>query len=175
MQTAHAPRHPSLVCTPAPCLTTGGAGRHQEDDVREKLLLDAELETYALVFDKDEEFTAGILAFVERHGLTGGHLTAVGAFQDVTLSFSDRQRKDYDRILIREQVEVLSLVGNIAVGPKGPQVHAHVVVGKADGTAHGGHILEAHVWPTLEVIVQEEPEVLRRHTDPETGLALLRL
>jgi predicted DNA-binding protein with PD1-like motif len=68
---------------------------------------------------------------------------------------------------------VLSLVGDIALDGLEPKVHAHVVVGKADGTAHGGHVLEAHVWPTLEVIITTSPAHLRRKHDPETGLALL--
>jgi uncharacterized protein len=55
------------------------------------------------------------------------------------------------------------------------QVHAHVVVGRADGTAHGGHLLEAHVWPTLEVVLTEAPAHLRRELDEETGLPLIRI
>ena len=65
-------------------------------------------------------------------------------------------------------MEAISLVGDIALKGDSPQVHAHLVVGKADGTAHGGHVLEAHVWPTLEVI-------LCRKIDPETGRALIDL
>jgi uncharacterized protein len=72
-----------------------------------------------------------------------------------------------------EQVEVLSLVGDVALKDGAPQVHAHVVVGKSDGTAHGGHILQAHVWPTLEVVLAESPKHLRRKTDAETGLAVI--
>ncbi len=71
---------------------------------------------------------------------------------------------------------MLSLVGDVALTTKGqPKVHAHVVVGQSDGTAHGGHLLEAHVRPTLEVILTESPQHLQRVHDPETGLALIRL
>jgi predicted DNA-binding protein with PD1-like motif len=63
----------------------------------------------------------------------------------------------YDLAPLKEQVEVMSLVGSIALSGNEPKVHAHVVVGKADGTAHGGHLLEAHVWPTPEVIITESP------------------
>ena len=73
-------------------------------------------------------------------------------------------------------MEVLSLEGNIATGENSrPQIHAHIVVGDSDGAAFGGHLLEAHVWPTLEVVIQETPAHLRRRTDPETGLALIDL
>jgi uncharacterized protein len=54
-------------------------------------------------------------------------------------------------------------------------VHAHVVLGRSDGTAYGGHLLAAHVWPTLEVVVTEEPRHLRRTIDAQTGLALIDL
>lgn len=143
--------------------------------MKTKLLDGQGKKTYAIVFDKGEEFIAGLTDFAKKEGLTASHLTAIGAFSDVTLGYFDRERKEYQKIFLTEQVEVLALVGDIALDDGKPEVHAHVVVGKADGTAHGGHILEANVWPTLEVIVEEAPKHLRRKTDPETGLALIDL
>ncbi len=73
-------------------------------------------------------------------------------------------------------MEVLSLVGTIALKDDGePQVHAHVVLGRSDGTTRGGHLLEAYVRPTLEVVIIESPEHLQRRTDKETGLPLIGL
>ena len=131
--------------------------------------------TYAGVFEKGDEFVGGMLEFAHAQRLDTAQFTAIGAFSRAMLGYFDRDRKDYRKIPIDEQVEVLSLVGNIARNDGGPKIHAHVVVGKADGTAHGGHILEAHIWPTLEVIVVESSRHLRRATDQETGLALLHL
>jgi len=131
--------------------------------------------TYAVVFEKGDEFVSGMLEFAHAQRLDTAPFTAIGAFSRATLGYFDRDRKDYRKIPIDEQVEVLSLIGNIARDNTEPKIHAHVVVGKADGTAHGGHILEAHIWPTLEVIVVELPRHLRRTTDRETGLALIRL
>ena len=74
-----------------------------------------------------------------------------------------------------EQVEVLSLIGDVALKDGEPKVHAHVVVGRSDGSTRGGHLIEAHVRPTLEVIVTESPEHLRKQVDDETGLALIRI
>lgn len=130
---------------------------------------------FALVFDKGDEFISELQRFAQENELTGSHLTAIGAFQNVTLGYFDRKARDYRRIPIEEQVEVLSLVGDIALKDGAPKIHAHAVVGKSDGTAHGGHILEAHVWPTLEVVLTESPRYLRRRMDAETGLALIDL
>lgn len=131
--------------------------------------------TYAIVFDKGEEFLSSLTAFAVDQKLQGSYFTAIGAFCDVILGYFDGERKDYKQIPLKEQVEVLALVGNIALNGDKPKVHAHVVVGTSEGLARGGHILEAHIWPTLEVVLEEEPEHLQRRTDPETGLALIAL
>jgi uncharacterized protein len=128
---------------------------------------------FAVVFEKGEEVVEGLTSFVGDRFLTGGHFTAIGAFRDVVLGYFDRDRKEYKRIPLSEQVEVLDLSGDIALGETLPRIHAHVVVGKSDGTAWGGHLLEAHVWPTLEVVIHESSNYLKRVYDPETGLALI--
>jgi hypothetical protein len=143
--------------------------------VKSKLINEGQERTFATIFDKDEEVASGLLRVAQEHELAGSYFTAIGAFSDVTLGFFDRQLKDYQRIRIDEQVEVLSLIGDVALSDEGPKVHAHVVVGKSDGTAHGGHLLEAHVWPTLEVILTESPGHVQRRQDEETGLALIVL
>jgi len=131
--------------------------------------------TIALVFETGEDPMEGLLAFAKREGLTSGHYTAIGAFEEATLGYFDWAKKDYLRIPIREQVEVLSLVGDVAIEGRAPKVHAHVVVGKRDGTAHGGHLLEARVRPTLEVILIQSPGYLRRRFDDRSKLALIEL
>jgi uncharacterized protein len=70
---------------------------------------------------------------------------------------------------------VLSLIGDVALEDGKPKVHAHTVLGRRDGTAHGGHLLEAHVRPTLEVMLTESPVQLRRVFDPGVGLALIEI
>lgn len=132
--------------------------------------------TFAIVFETGDEVAGALLHFARAHSIAGAYFTAIGALRDVTLGYWRWETKDYDRISVREQVEVLSLAGNVALAPDGgPKVHAHVVVGKADGTAHGGHLLEGQVRPTLEVNLVESPHELRRRYDPETGLALIDL
>jgi uncharacterized protein len=148
----------------------------EEVTVQAKLLQEEQgQQTYALVFDTGDEVMTGLRNFASKHRLSGSHFTAIGAFSDLIVGYFDWEQKDYKKIPLREQVEVLSLAGDIALDEGKPQVHAHVVVGKSDGTAHGGHLLEAHVRPTLEVILVESPQHVQRQTDRESGLALIRL
>jgi predicted DNA-binding protein with PD1-like motif len=129
--------------------------------------------THALVFERGDEAMEGLRAFTREHGITAAHLSGIGAFSDVTIGYFDWQSKEYEQIRLDEQVEVVTLAGDVALKEEEPDVHVHVVVAKRDGSAHGGHLIEAHVRPTLEVILEESPAHLRKRTDPESGLALI--
>jgi predicted DNA-binding protein with PD1-like motif len=134
--------------------------------------------TFAVVFDTGEEPISGLTAAATSAGLDAAHFTAIGAFERATLGWFDMDEQDYRRIEVDEQVEVVSLVGDITRDEKESnplKVHAHVVVARSDGVALGGDLLEATVRPTLEVVITDSPAHLRRRHDAATGLALIAL
>jgi predicted DNA-binding protein with PD1-like motif len=131
--------------------------------------------TFVLVCDRGDDPVEALTDAAKRYDLRGASLTGIGAFAGVTLGFFDHARRDYRRRVIREQVEVVSLIGNIALDRGEPRVHAHIMVARADGWALGGHLLGGSVQPTLEVTLVEAPATLQRKTDPSTGLALIDL
>ena len=133
------------------------------------------LRTFALIFDKGDAVREQLLEFANTNGFNNVQLTAIGAFSEVTLGYFERQQKDYKKIPVQEQVEVLSFVGNIVQKEGKPMLHAHVVVGRSDGTTMGGHFLGGKVWPTLEMVITELPVQLSRTLDEETGLPLINL
>jgi len=143
--------------------------------VRAKTIDGGSERTWTLVFDEGDEVMSSLTAFARERQLTAARFTAIGAFRDATLGYFDWTSKSYEKIPMREQVEVLSLVGDVALEGDAPKVHAHVVVGKRDGSAHGGHLLDAHVRPTLEVMLTESPAHLQRLFDPASGLALIAI
>jgi uncharacterized protein len=128
---------------------------------------------FAVIFQTGDDPLAGLNRFAAEHKLGGSSFTAIGAFSEATLGYFDWDRKDYDRIPVKQQVEVLALLGDLTLQDGKPHLHAHVVLGRRDGSACGGHLLEARVRPTLEVIVTEAPAYLRRRRDPVSGLALI--
>jgi predicted DNA-binding protein with PD1-like motif len=143
--------------------------------MQSKLIHDAPQRTFVVVLDTGEEVLECLLEFAQEHRLSAAEFSGLGALSDCVLGYFDWQKKDYARIVVDEQVEVLNLTGNVALSEGEPKLHPHIVIGKADGSAHGGHLLAGHVRPTLEVIVTESPAHLQRRSDPATGLALLAL
>ena len=143
-------------------------------DPMEAKKLDRDGNTFALIFSTGEDPVAGLTRFAEEQRIGAASFTAIGAFSEADLGYFDWEKKDYERIPVREQVEVLSLIGDIALDGDRRKVHAHVVLGRRDGAACGGHLLSARVRPTLEVIVEAAPAHLRRVHDPVSGLALIK-
>jgi predicted DNA-binding protein with PD1-like motif len=145
--------------------------------MRSRLLHDERgQKTFVLILDTGDEVMKMLLGFAQKEGLAAAHFTAIGAFERASIGYFDWQKKDYTRIPIAEQVEVVSLIGDLARSEKDePKLHAHVVLGRSDGSARAGHLLEGHVRPTLEVMLIESPAHLQRQHDKESGLALIRL
>ena len=143
--------------------------------MRWKLLDRGPPATYAIVLAHGDEAMGALQQFVREQQIDAAALTAIGAFERAVIGYFDWATKDYKRIPVAEQVEVLSLIGDVAEADGKPALHIHAVLGKSDGSVVGGHLLEGNVRPTLEVIVTQPPAHLRKRKDPETGLALIAL
>jgi uncharacterized protein len=153
-----------------------GAGEPSEETAHlpeAALLADGDAKTYLLVFRSGQEVMTGLLAFARKHELVAGHLTGIGAISNAVIGYFDPQKKAYLRVHEEGQHEVLSLTGNLALNKDEPFFHVHVALGLRDGSARGGHLFEATVRPTVELVLNTFPRPVRRKTDPETGLPLL--
>jgi len=137
--------------------------------------IDESPKTFILMFETGEELVDGLLQFAKVQNVSAARFQAVGALSSVQLGwFSWESKKFEPSVTLDEQVELLSLIGDVALKDGEPVVHAHAVIAKKDGTAHGGHLLNASVRPNCEVFLTESPAKLRRFIDPESGLALIK-
>ena len=132
--------------------------------------------TFALIFETGDELNAGLTGFANEQKLSDASFKAIGAMESVKLAWYNVDTKKYQTSVdLKEQVELLSLIGDVAQKDGQPLVHAHLVVGRSDGTTRGGHLVSATVRPTCEVFLVESPAHLRKALDPESGLVLIKL
>jgi predicted DNA-binding protein with PD1-like motif len=108
--------------------------------MKSKLLSDSEgTRLFAVVLDPGEEAFSAIEAFAADERIIGASITAIGAFERATIGWFDFDRKDYRRISIDEQCEVLSLLGDVGRDEDGKvSLHLHAVLGLSDGSTRGG-------------------------------------
>jgi uncharacterized protein len=143
--------------------------------MKSKVVEDAGTVMYVLVCDPGDEAVAALNQFAQSEDLEAAQITAVGGFEQATVGWFDRAARQYRRIPVDEQCELLSLIGDVAMGEDGPIVHMHATLGLSDGTTRGGHLLEGRVFPTLEAVVTETPAQLRKIMRPDIGIALIDL
>ena len=140
-----------------------------------KLLNDDKQKTYAIILESGEEAMEEILAFANERKIATSQFTAIGAFSETVVGFFDFSIKDYKKTYFNQQMEVLSLTGDITVFKDEYKVHGHIVLAKEDGTAYGGHLIKGIVHPTLEIILNESPVYLKREMDKESGIPLIKI
>lgn len=123
--------------------------------------------TFVVVLDPGEEAFATLTAFAVDEKVGNASLTAIGAFEE-RVGWFDPSAKTYRKIPVDQQCEVLSAIGDVALGDDGkPSFHVQAELGLSDGTTRGGHLLEAFVRPTLELALAEALGHLRRSKRPE--------
>jgi hypothetical protein len=138
-------------------------------------LINEQPKTYILIFDSGDEIASELKRFAAEQKISASSFKAIGGLSSVKLVWLNWETKKYQIAAeLHEQMELLSLIGDIAEQNGEPLVHAHAVIGKSDGTAHGGHLLEARVRPTCELVLTESPCHLQKQFDPELGTAIIR-
>ena len=110
--------------------------------------------TFEITMRRGDEAINGLTEFAEMNHVKLAHLTGIGAFDSAVLGWSDPEKRAYKKIVINQEVEIVSLTGNITTGQDGkPSLHVHCVVGFPDGSTKAGHLLEGHVSLTLQAFV----------------------
>jgi uncharacterized protein len=128
---------------------------------------------HVIVFAPGERAVEGLVDYCTRAGIKGGHFVAIGGFRELELKYFNMQTKQYEQRPVKQQVEVVSLVGNVALLDGKPYIHAHLVVGTQAYQALDGHLGEGVVEPTLEVFLTQLDGAIVREKDPRTGLDAL--
>jgi predicted DNA-binding protein with PD1-like motif len=129
--------------------------------------------TYVLVFAKGDEIMSGLNEFVQKYKVQSAHFTAIGDATSAKIGWYDKTNKMFKVNHVDEQSEITSLIGDVALSNGKPVVHAHINLAAADGSVRGGHLLEAFVAPTLEVMITVEPVPLYKKPDTEFGISVI--
>ncbi|RKR92473.1 hypothetical protein BDK92_6914 [Micromonospora pisi] len=135
---------------------------------------DRDQRVLVVVCEQGEEAVEVITGAVRTHGIKAAQVSAVGGFSGGEVGYYDREARDYTRIPVDGQVEVLSLLGDIVDHDGRAEPNLHAVLGRRDGSVIGGHLLTGTVWPTLEVVITEVVADLGKRFDPATGIAVIR-
>ncbi len=122
-----------------------------------------------------EEIVTTIAAFAADRKIDAGTVTGIGAVYDAVLGHFDRTTREYHRGTFPDEMEILSLSGNLAIAQGQPFPHVHATLGRRDFSTVGGHLFEAKAGATCELVIRPLAGYLQRIKDEVTGQFLLDL
>ena len=126
--------------------------------------------------EPDEDLIDSITNLVEESKIKSGIISCIGAFKEFTLGYFDLGTKSYDYKTFKENVELISCIGNIFYKEKTPIIHLHANVGRSDYSVIGGHLASPCIISvTAEVAIFETDIELKRKPDEKFNLNLLNL
>lgn len=123
---------------------------------------------------KGEEIINTLTKLLKKETIYAAHFSGIGAVQSATLGFYNLKKKKYRWKKFKE-CEVVSLTGNVTVLNDKLFIHAHMVVSDSKFNCYGGHLKEAVVGATLEIVLERLAGKAERKFDEEIGLNLLEL
>lgn len=109
--------------------------------------------TFEVTFGPGDEIMSGLTEFAEKNHITSGAFTGIGGLATATLGWGDPAKGGVKTIPVTDKCELASLIGNIALQRGKVYVHAHAVVSFSDGSTKGGHLIDAHANPFVEVFM----------------------
>src|SRR4051812_26942672 len=114
-------------------------------------LIIGEGDRYVLNAERGEELVGALLTFVGEREIAAATLTGLGAADNLELAYYNLAAKSYERHMIDEEVEILSLVSNLAELDGEKIFHIHGTFGKRDLSTFGGHVFSLRVSGACEI------------------------
>lgn len=125
--------------------------------------------------EKGEKVNSSIKKFCEKLGIGNIAFIGLGAVENPTVAQYQIDKRKYKQKTLKGMFEALSFVGDVAVFEGHPLVHGHISLSDEQMRAFGGHLVEATVSATFEIIIQDLGSKKVKRYDEETGLKLFKL
>lgn len=131
-------------------------------------------ETYVLRLETGVDALKQLEGFCLQKQIRSGSVELIGAVSSARLGYYDQADRVYSDFVVEGDLEIISFLGNISLKDGAPFVHAHVCLGRGDGSTVAGHGFELTVFAAEARLTAYGGEVTRSF-DEETGLTLMDL
>ena len=124
--------------------------------------------------DPGEEILEQVKAVSLRENIQLATVQGLGAVNEITVGVFDTAAKEYHANHFQGSYEIVSLTGTISTMNGEYYCHLHLSAGAAQGHVVGGHLNEARISATAELVITILPGTVDRAFSPEVGLNLFR-
>lgn len=129
--------------------------------------------TYVLRVEKGKDALEELQKFCSENQITAGFFRAIGSTEGITISWYNLKKKEYTDKRMQETLEIISLMGNVAMLEKQAYVHAHGCFSNKAMQTFAGHVKKLEVGATCEIVLEKLQGAMERTYSKEIGLNLL--
>ena len=130
--------------------------------------------TIVMRIDKGEEILTQLKAMALKENVQLASVRALGATNDFTVGVFKVEEKKYYANHFTGDFEIVSLTGTISTMNGEYYAHLHMSAGDAQGRVFGGHLNEAIISATCEMVVEVIDGQVDRAFSEEVGLNLFK-
>ncbi len=128
---------------------------------------------YILRIDRGEEIVKAVNDLCRKENITLGSLSGLGAVDKAKLGLYSIEKQEYIVNEFEGEYEITSLIGNVTTKDGVPYLHMHMTISDITGAVVGGHLSEARVAVTCEVVIQTAEGTIEREPDPVIGINMM--
>lgn len=129
---------------------------------------------YVIRLDRGDEIIGALKDLAKKEGIGLASLTGIGAAGQVTAGVFDTREKMFKGHTWTGDLEITSISGNMNTMNEEPYTHVHVTIADEQGHAFGGHLTEAVISGTGELVLTELKGLVDRTFDEQTGLNIFQ-
>ncbi|UUX34687.1 PPC domain-containing DNA-binding protein [Fundicoccus culcitae] len=120
--------------------------------------------------DKGDRIMENLLDIAKKESIHTASVTGLGAADIVNIAFFETDTKDYRQQQFNEPFEILNLTGFLTHKDNEPHAHLHITLGREDFSVIGGHLMEAQINITCEIVLNIIDIPIDRQHNEEIGI-----
>jgi hypothetical protein len=129
---------------------------------------------YIVRLNVGEDIVESVKKFAQEENIRFGTVTGIGAINKAKIGLFNTETKEYQSTILEEDMEIISLAGNITEMNGEPYIHLHIALANSEHNVKAGHLNMAVISATGEIIIEAIDGYVDREFDDDIGLNLLK-
>tara|TARA_B110001454_G_scaffold210867_1_gene225875 strand:- start:382 stop:813 length:432 start_codon:yes stop_codon:yes gene_type:complete len=105
-----------------------------------------------------------------KENISNAWINGIGAIDSVEVGYMDVVNKKYQKRNFNDNYELISLIGNITIKDGVPFVHTHITFSDTEYKVFGGHLFDAKITATGEIILTVANSKIDRQFNENVGI-----
>lgn len=125
---------------------------------------------YLIKLNKGEKIVESLTVFINENKIQSGYFYGIGAASNAEIAHYNVETQKYSSKVFEKPLEITNIIGSLGIFEDKPLIHPHITVADEQCRVFGGHLVEATISGTLELVFLDFKMAINKKVDPIVGL-----